>query len=245
MAYEKYTWVDGELITAEKLNHMEDGIAEGGGETGYECIETTEQLFSETVTTAESEDGCFAQLTYSEPITADELTVVFNGTEYVCPKIIGDDTVYYGGFDPNTEMSDFTNYPFGIISEVGVNFIVTESPMTVAVSASTSSLTVETTECFRRAVESAGGGVLVVNVNEDSSTGILRLDKTWAEIQKGMISHGVVVHRLLEGHDIYTPVVVGMTSNGLYRVSMLDDLTLVFATISVDGYPRYKESSPT
>lgn len=28
MAYEKYTWVTGEVITQEKLNHMEDGIAE-------------------------------------------------------------------------------------------------------------------------------------------------------------------------------------------------------------------------
>lgn len=24
--YEKYTWVTGEIITAEKLNHLEDGI---------------------------------------------------------------------------------------------------------------------------------------------------------------------------------------------------------------------------
>ena len=31
MAYEKQTWTTGEVITQEKLNHMEDGIAEGGG----------------------------------------------------------------------------------------------------------------------------------------------------------------------------------------------------------------------
>ena len=28
--YEKQTWVTGETITAEKLNHMEDGISSGG-----------------------------------------------------------------------------------------------------------------------------------------------------------------------------------------------------------------------
>lgn len=28
MAYEKQTWANGDLITAEKLNHMEDGIDE-------------------------------------------------------------------------------------------------------------------------------------------------------------------------------------------------------------------------
>lgn len=30
MSYTKYTWVTGEVITADKLNHMEDGIAGGG-----------------------------------------------------------------------------------------------------------------------------------------------------------------------------------------------------------------------
>ena len=29
--YEKQTWVTGEVITKEKLNHMEDGIANNGG----------------------------------------------------------------------------------------------------------------------------------------------------------------------------------------------------------------------
>lgn len=30
MSYTKYEWVDGEVITAEKLNHIEDGIEESG-----------------------------------------------------------------------------------------------------------------------------------------------------------------------------------------------------------------------
>ena len=30
MSYEKQTWANGNVITAEKLNHMEDGIASGG-----------------------------------------------------------------------------------------------------------------------------------------------------------------------------------------------------------------------
>lgn len=30
MAYDKHVWTCGEAITTEKLNHMEDGIAEGG-----------------------------------------------------------------------------------------------------------------------------------------------------------------------------------------------------------------------
>lgn len=30
MAYVKNTWRDGDIITAEKLNHLEDGVGEGG-----------------------------------------------------------------------------------------------------------------------------------------------------------------------------------------------------------------------
>lgn len=30
MSYNKTTWTNGDVITAEKLNHMEDGIASGG-----------------------------------------------------------------------------------------------------------------------------------------------------------------------------------------------------------------------
>lgn len=155
MAYEKYTWVDGELITAEKLNHMEDGIAEGGGEAGYECTETTEQLFNETVTTEESDGEYLTRLNYAEPIEVDELTVVFNGTEYVCPKAMGMGVVQYGGFDATGE-PDFTNYPFAIVSLVslgGGNVVMTESSITATITASAVSTTVETTECFEKAVK--------------------------------------------------------------------------------------------
>ena len=33
MAYEKQTWQTGDVVTAAKLNHMEDGIEAGGGVT--------------------------------------------------------------------------------------------------------------------------------------------------------------------------------------------------------------------
>lgn len=32
--YEKQTWTNGDVITAEKLNHIEDGIANAGGGSG-------------------------------------------------------------------------------------------------------------------------------------------------------------------------------------------------------------------
>ena len=37
MSYDKQTWATGDTITANKLNHMEDGIAAGGG-ASYDLI---------------------------------------------------------------------------------------------------------------------------------------------------------------------------------------------------------------
>ena len=49
MAYDKHTWACHEPITAEKLNHMEDGIAAGGDcDCGFECEEVV--LTEETLT---------------------------------------------------------------------------------------------------------------------------------------------------------------------------------------------------
>ena len=60
MSYEKQTWVNGEVITADKLNHMENGIGEGGGgieiisgemaidggEYGFICTTTYEEVLA-------------------------------------------------------------------------------------------------------------------------------------------------------------------------------------------------------
>ncbi len=40
MTYDKYTWQTGEVITAEKLNHIEDGIAEGNGVEIVDIVQT-------------------------------------------------------------------------------------------------------------------------------------------------------------------------------------------------------------
>ncbi len=46
MAYDKHTWTCDEPITVERLNHIEDGIANaGGGECGFECTVTVCHAF--------------------------------------------------------------------------------------------------------------------------------------------------------------------------------------------------------
>ena len=52
MVYEKNIWANGDTITAEKLNHMEDGIAEGGSGGGFVFI-TTDGYWMPLVTLGE------------------------------------------------------------------------------------------------------------------------------------------------------------------------------------------------
>lgn len=64
MSYTKQTWNNGDVITAEKLNHMEDGITEGGssGETfvvnfTFDIdlgVATADKTTEEIITAAES-----------------------------------------------------------------------------------------------------------------------------------------------------------------------------------------------
>lgn len=44
MSYDKQTWTSGEVITATKLNHMEDGIAGAGGGTSGLVTDTSGTL---------------------------------------------------------------------------------------------------------------------------------------------------------------------------------------------------------
>lgn len=112
--------------------------------------ESSEQLFSETVTTVASEFGNTASLSYAEPITADPLKVTFDGVEYTCPKVAGKKITY------GAENGDFSEFPFTIItSEASENSIKTQTEGTFTVSASVD--TVTTTDTFKKAVNDIAG----------------------------------------------------------------------------------------
>lgn len=73
MAYEKQTWTNGDLITAEKLNHIEDGIAQGGGGV-LTVIETvTEDAHGNEVRTLDK--------TYNEIASADAVRIKSVGSK--------------------------------------------------------------------------------------------------------------------------------------------------------------------
>lgn len=114
MAYTPINWQTGDTITADRLNRMDRGWD----------VETTE-LFSETVTTEDTGEGySVADLPYQQQISADTITVTYDDTEYVCPRIDDGDSYFYGGFNNGP---DFTTYPFFIFSNSDRNSLVTQT----------------------------------------------------------------------------------------------------------------------
>lgn len=103
MAYTPINWQNGDTITAEKMNRMDNG---------WGVTTTRETLFDGEVTTNGDpdypEDPAFGSIQAS--ITAESIVVTFNGTEYVCPAIHYEGAIFYGGLGNNSP--DFTNYPF-------------------------------------------------------------------------------------------------------------------------------------
>lgn len=130
MAYTPINWQTGDTITAEKMNKMDNGWG----------VSST-QLFSETVTTVvgEGESNASAEFAYSQQITADTITVSFNGTDYHCNRIDGPmGFTYYGGY--NFPSADWSEYPFYLESVPimgGRNALHTETAGTYTVAVNT------------------------------------------------------------------------------------------------------------
>lgn len=199
MAYVKQNWECGEMITADKLNHMEDGIAAGGDcDCGFECTETRTTLTNESVTTTMQQSGMnVGALSYSQLIEADLLIVTFNGTEYRCERVLAQGMGYmYGGYNPTTQMPDFSEYPFVIVSNGNSNGVVTQSAGTYTVKIETAETAVSTTPCFRKAVESAVEKPVTPLIVKPESlafgTGSVTLvtDTTWQQVHDA-IENGI------------------------------------------------------
>lgn len=168
MAYEKQTWKCGDTITADRMNHIEDGIA--NVDVGYSCSKEWVTLTEESMTTVEeSESSASSFFAYSAPITADIIKVTFNSTEYTCSKIADDDITYYGGVSEQEPV--FSEYPFAVVSGTSpsgsYNNLITESAGTYQVKIEAYEKTVETSECFDRARGySCSGGDTVTLADE-------------------------------------------------------------------------------
>ena len=140
MAYTPIGWQMGDTITAEKMNKMDNGwgVQTSGG-----------VLFNETVTTVDDGGIAWGDFSYSAIITAETITVTFNGTDYQCQKVDAEGDNAYGGW--GAEGPDFTSIPFAILSGGEGNSICTPTGGTYTVKVDASTTTVETSANFSMA----------------------------------------------------------------------------------------------
>lgn len=189
MAYDKHTWTCDEPITVERLNHIEDGIANAGGDCdcGYECTETLTTLTEESVTTIAQGNFNMGALSYSQMIDADTITVTFDGTEYECPKIEAFDANLYGGVSLTPSLHpDFSQYPFTILSEASGNSFATETAGTYTVKIEAVEEIVTTTPCFDKA-RGYSCDEEMVTLTEETATTVVDPedpeDEAWATLE--------------------------------------------------------------
>ena len=115
MSYSEYTWQTGETITAEKLNNIEEGVQEAlEYDAGYECAETSVEVFNGSLTPTTIGNFYGASFTPSQPITSEEITITLNGTDYILPKVIIPQGIIYGEADAQSGPI-FTHYPCAIL----------------------------------------------------------------------------------------------------------------------------------
>lgn len=69
MSYTKHTWIDGELVTAAKMNNIENGIEEASSGGGPLVVHATP-----------SDDAITLDKTWQEIKDADAISVVFDDT---------------------------------------------------------------------------------------------------------------------------------------------------------------------
>ena len=117
MSYVKTNWKNGDVITAEKLNNLENGASD----KGYEIEKLISDIFSGSIVAQESGqegvDVFVASIDLEEdlPAVPDKLIVVYDNVEYAAERIIIGDIgggSYYGANMDESGMPDFSEYPF-------------------------------------------------------------------------------------------------------------------------------------
>lgn len=203
MAYQKHTWECGDAITPERLNHMEEGIANAGsgggsGDAGYSCQEVDSEpiITSESVTTVAATQGiAVGQL--SESIDASifpKISVTFNGTTY---EVEAEEHGIYGDVTSIGEPV-FDRYPFAISKKM----IATENPGTYTISIVGVYYEPTVTACFSEAVKTVVGQGLHTRIVTYSISKEITVSARSMEqinlIPNGDTIPGEIIYRALE-----------------------------------------------
>lgn len=174
---------------------------------GYSCFESSETLIDGTVVTSyEPKSGITSgNLNFSIGVHP-QITVTFDGVEYKCPFV--DD--YYG----SSSNRNFSVYPFQIVQD-GTIYTATEGTHSITIMHIDESI--ETTECFKKAVKSVGGGVMMLNLVESDSLSIE--GATWQEALDALAS-GTMLYLNYRNAGIMPCVFYDATTIAFERVTI-------------------------
>ena len=238
--YTKQTWKTGDVITEDKLNHMEDGISTGGGI--YTYSETV--LFDgEVETTADEmsdDEIAFGQFTPSSALPSIDLGVEFNGQKYTLPYVSNDFGGYWG--EAINDLPSFENYPLYISYDNVENlyYLTTPGPGTYTLRIYSENLSVSTK--MKKQVAEVSN--LVVNVKSDDGVTFV-LDKTWEEIFEAVESGKNIIIRQNERNMLYLACYENGYSVDVINIYINDEAPAFeywqFIASSADGYPSYTE----
>ena len=140
------------------VNGKWDKAEASEGDIGYECVTVETVLVDESVEVIYDPQhsgpypaGLFA---YNEQLTQSTLIIEFNGTEYECERGEYNGAYIYGGKFSNYA-PDFSDCPFIIMSSPNTNAsLFTQESGIYSIKIKIVNETIETSECFKKAVES-------------------------------------------------------------------------------------------
>lgn len=145
----------------------------GGGDPGYECVETREELFEETIISYGPDD--YVGLSYTESISYDVAVITFDGIEYICEKQeIEDGFTVYGAYYDGQETFDFSEYPFCLGSEgapEATSWLVAQTRGEHSIKVEVLIPSVEISDGFKAAVDAAvRRDVQIIKLNASTQT---------------------------------------------------------------------------
>ncbi len=173
MAYTPTNWQTGDIITAQKLNNMENGITSTQIYTESEVVR-----FSNNVTTEENNGMYSSNINCDLSDFPEQIKVTFNDVEYTCERISAGPVFAYGGLGSNGP--DFSEYPFIAIASDNNTEVYTETVGTHQIEIA--AITKVINEDFTDIINSK---IMVIDFASNGSIPIPEVENVIAAAEKG------------------------------------------------------------
>ena len=231
--YEKQTWVTGEVITKEKLNHMEDGISTGGGI--YTCSEVP--LFDGEVTTV---GAPFAGTTIylQGDLPKSDIHVTFNGKDYTLPYNNNGQFAYYG--EAGDEGPIFVNFPLLISLVEGICNVFTENAGTYSLKINEKVQKLELNDIIANMIPEP----FVITISRDDNH--YKFDKTYNQIADALNKKQNIIIDFFGRREYIESTSLGSSNYDVYAIA-IDHPNLSFKlkkyrATDADGFPIFIEA---